>query len=76
MNRNLDSCYFRIKRYGKPQNICFSDLTYAEREEICEDKDAEWFKIVVYHLADCLKKIGDTFDVVAKKDLEEEEEDE
>ena len=66
MNRNLDGIYFRIKRNEKYESICFSDLTETERDEICKDRPAEWYKSVAYHLADRIKAIGDTFDIVAK----------
>lgn len=31
MNRNLDGYYFRVKRDGKWDNICWSDMTDEER---------------------------------------------
>ena len=65
MKRNLDEIYFRVKRNEKYENVCFSDLTETEREKICKDRPAEWFKSVAYHLADRIKTIGDTFDIVA-----------
>ena len=64
MNRNLDGIYFRVKRNEKYENICFSDLTEAERDEICKDRPAEWYKSAAYHLADRLKVIGDMFGIV------------
>lgn len=63
MNRNLDGIYFRVKRGEKFENVCFSDLTEEEREEICKDRPAIWFKGVAYHLADQLKLIGEEFDI-------------
>lgn len=66
MNRNLDGIYFRVKRNGKYENVCFSDLTETEREEVCKERPAEWFKEVAYHLADRIKIIGNTFDIVSK----------
>ena len=63
MNRNLDGIYFRVKRNGKYENVCFSDLTEAEREEVCKDRPAEWYRSVAYHLADCLKTIGNAMDI-------------
>lgn len=65
MNRNLDGCYFRVKRDDKWQSICFSDLTPDERDELFDDKDrpAEWWKSLAYHLGDCLKNLGDVLDV-------------
>ena len=64
MNRNLDGCYFRVKRGDKYEPICFSDLTAEEREKMCQNRSAVWYKSLAYHLADCLKTIGDHFDIV------------
>lgn len=44
MNRELDGIYFRVKRNEKYENICFSDLTEIERDEVCKDRPAEWYK--------------------------------
>ena len=63
MNRELDGVYFRIERDGKWQVICFSDLTEEERERICEERSAEWLKSLAYHLADCIKVIGEQFNI-------------
>lgn len=62
--RNLDGCYFRVKRGDKYESVCFSDLTAEEREEICKDRPAEWLKSLAYHLADTIQIIGDEFDIV------------
>lgn len=71
MNRNLDGCYFRVERDGKWQNICFSDLNAQERDAVCKDRSAEWFKSLAFHLADCLKAIGDQFNIAEAEDDEE-----
>ena len=42
MNRNLDGVYFRVKRYDKWQNICFTDLTNEETSAILKDRDDSW----------------------------------
>lgn len=62
MKRNLDNCYFRVNRNNKWENICFSDLTNNEREEVCKNRSSEWFKSLAFHLADCLRDIGKLFD--------------
>lgn len=66
MKRNLDGCYFRVKRDGKYEPICFSDLTEDEREKLFGDnrRTAEWWQSLAYHLADCLKQIGEQFEIV------------
>ena len=63
MNRNLDGIYIRILRDGKPQNVCFSDLTVEEREEYLKDKNCKWLKDCCCHLANQLKAIGEQLDV-------------
>ena len=71
MNREIDGVYFRIKRNGKWQAPCFSDLTEEEREKVCEGKSAEWLKSLAYLLADCIKEIGEQFDIVRGEAIEE-----
>lgn len=70
IKRNLDGVYFRIERDGKFENVCFSDLTEDEREYIAELRGVkmagEWWKNLAYHLADCLRRIGDEFDIVSE----------
>lgn len=63
MDRNLDGIYFRVERGGKWMSVCFSDMTPKERE-IIGDRPAEWWKAVAEHLADCLREIGDEFDIM------------
>lgn len=67
VNRNLDGCYFRVIRFGEFKNVCFSDLSKSEREEICCDRTADWYKSLAYHLADSLRAIGDTFDITMEE---------
>ena len=66
INRNLDGVYFRIKRDDEWQNICFSDLTKEEREDVGQGRSAEWWKSLAYRMADCLREIGDQFDIAAE----------
>jgi hypothetical protein len=63
MNRNLDGVYFRAKRDGNWQNICFTDLTSDEREEIMRDRPVEWLKQMIRILADTINRIGEVLDV-------------
>lgn len=63
MNRNLDGVYFRVKRDGKWGNVCFSDMTREERDEVIKDRPAEWWKELAYIMADCLKSVGDQFSI-------------
>ena len=63
MDRNLDGVYFRIKRNGKFNNICFSDLTDDEKQEVMKDRDVKWLKSLCAILANTIKDIGDQFDI-------------
>lgn len=71
MNRELDGVYFRIKRDDKWDNICFSDLTEEEMNEVLKDKDIEWLKSLCIILGKTLKEIGDYFDIYSG--IEEDE---
>lgn len=44
MNRNLDGYYFRVKRDGKWDNVCWSDMTDEERDEQMTNRSEEWLK--------------------------------
>lgn len=61
--RELDGYYFRVKRDDKWQNICFSDLTREEMQEVGENKDAKWWKSLAMGLAEDLYAIGEQFDI-------------
>lgn len=64
MNRNLDGVYFRVNRDNKWQNICFSDLTDAEMEEVMQDRPVEWLKSMCKILGHTIKDIGDQLDII------------
>lgn len=64
MNRELCGVYFRVERDGKWQNICFSDMTKDEREEVLGEKSDEFLRNLCHRLADVIKEIGDEFDIV------------
>lgn len=66
VQRNLDGCYFRVKRGENWENVCFSDLAQQERDEVCKDRSAEWFKSLAYHLADCIQSIGDELGIMGE----------
>ena len=68
MNRNLDGVYFRINREGKWENVCFSDLTKIEREQVLKDKDKKWLRSLCETLADTIKNIGEQLDLVCEND--------
>lgn len=62
MRRNLDGVYFRVGT----ENICFSDLTEEQQDEVMKDRDAEWLKSLCKILAKTLKDIGDELDMVCE----------
>lgn len=57
--RNLDGVYFRIKRDGKWQDICFSDLTDEEMYAILESRSVGWLKRLCVNLAHTLYEMGE-----------------
>lgn len=63
VNRNLDGCYFRIRRGEKYENLCFSDLTSDEQEAVLKDRSPEFIVGLTLHLAETIRKIGDEFDL-------------
>ena len=71
MNRNLDGIYLRIKRDGKYQAVCLSDMTADELEETLNPERGDWLKGAVIHLADCLHSIGEQFGLVNASIAEE-----
>ena len=64
MNRDLDGCYFRVKRKDRYQNVCFSDLTEEEQLDVMHGQSADWLKSLCLHLAHSLRELGDEFDIV------------
>jgi hypothetical protein len=64
MNRNLDGVYFRIKRDGSWQNICFSDLTEQEMDDVMEGRTKEWLYNMCKILGQTIKNIGEQLDIV------------
>ena len=64
MDRNLDGIYYRVKRGEKYESVCLSDMTKEERKPFLESLNKEGLIQCVDHLCDCLKEVGDMFDVV------------
>ena len=64
MKRNLDGAYFRVKRDGKWENICFTDLTREEQMEVMKNRSEEWLRSLIFVLADTIGEIGEAFDIV------------
>ena len=64
MKRKLDGVYFRVKRDGAWGNVCFTDMTPEERDEVIGSRPLEWWKSMADILAECLRTVGDRFDIV------------
>lgn len=68
--RELDGVYFRVNRNNKWQNICFSDLTEAEMDNILNGRNEEWLKSLCKILGKTLRNIGDQFDIARQNEEE------
>ena len=64
--RNLDTEYYRVVRDGKYINLCFSDLTESEQDEIMEKYSAKQLRSLCRQICVSLRRIGDTLDLVVK----------
>lgn len=72
--RNLDGVYFRVKRDGRWQNVCYSDMTADERDEIARkraehatsEQQAQWWRSMADILADALYDMGERFCIVGE----------
>lgn len=63
MNRKLDGCYFRVKRDGEWENICFTDLTDEERDKVLDGRSEKWLRSLCKHLTHVIQGIGEEFDL-------------
>ena len=66
MNRNLDGYYFRVKRDGKWDNVCWSDMTDEERDERMTNRSEEWLKSLCKGLGNVIHKIGEDLDIACE----------
>lgn len=66
MNRNLDGYYFRVKRDGKWDNVCWSDMTNEERDEQMTNRSEEWLKSLCKGLGNVIHKIGEDLDITCE----------
>ena len=69
INRNLDGVYFRVERDNKWQNICFSDLTTDEMDEILNTRTDAWLRSMCKILGETIRNIGDQLDIVRSRTL-------
>lgn len=63
IQRNLDGVYFRMKRGDKYMNVCFSDMTEDEQDEVLKGRNEEYLRSFVKILAKTIRKIGDDLDI-------------
>ena len=61
--RDLDGVYFRIKRNEKFDNICFSDLTESEQDDVMKNRSEEWLMALCKILSNTIRYIADSFDI-------------
>lgn len=66
MDRNLDGYYFRVKRNDKWGNVCWSDMTDEERDEMMQGRSEEWLKSLCKGLGQVIRKIGDDLDLITE----------
>jgi len=59
----LDGVYFRIKRDEQYHNICFSDLTEEEKNNVMNGRTIEWLKSMCKILSNTIHNIGEQFDI-------------
>lgn len=63
IKRNLDGCYFRVRRGEKYEDLCFTDLTRDEQETVLKDRSPEFIVGLTLHLAKIIRQIGDEFNL-------------
>lgn len=61
--KDMDGVYFHVKRDGKGQDICFSDLTEQEMYDIMDSKPEGWLKKMCVILANTLYSAGEKLDL-------------
>ena len=74
VQRNLDGIYFRVQRDGRWQNVCYSDMTQAERDEIAAkraetstpEQQVTWWRSMADLLADQLYDMGEQLGVMCE----------
>ena len=74
IQRNLDGIYFRVQRDGRWMNVCYSDMTADERDEIAAkraehatpEEQAAWWRSMADLLADQLYDMGEQLGVMCE----------
>ena len=64
--RNLSGIYFRFKNEdtGKMEDRVFEDLPIEQQDVVMKGRDIEWVKSLAKQLANTLRDIGDSFDIM------------
>lgn len=71
VKRNLDNVYFRVKRDNRWDNVCFSDMTEAERDSVMLGESEAWLREMCNIMARTLREVGDKLNIV-RQDEEDE----
>ena len=65
----LDGVFFRVNRNNKYFNICFSDLTETEQNEILEKMTPSELKRMCIILAKTLRSLGEEGDTISHEEM-------
>lgn len=68
MDRKLDGVFFRVKRNGKFEDVCFSDLTSEQMDEVLKRRRKEWLKDMCKFLGNRIHEIGDELDLTMEEE--------
>lgn len=63
LERNLDTCYFRVERNGELCNICFTDMYEEEQKAVLEILSQEEIKKLLLEIAKVARSLGDLFNL-------------
>ena len=67
-HRHLDGVYFHVCRNGNYEDICFTDLTKKEQENVMLGKSRQWLYRMTLILANALRCAGDKLDLQFRED--------
>jgi hypothetical protein len=63
VKRDLDGCFFRVRREGKWYNLCWTDLTEVERTELVKEADKYWLRRMLEYITQLYRHAGDQLDL-------------
>lgn len=66
--RGLDGFYWRVKRDGRYESLCFTDLTEEEQKEFCKGWTIDGWRRFGLAMAKTVRLMGDTFGIKAEGD--------